>query len=174
MKALTFWKTVTVDEANLLESVISLLAEHQISYCLIGGQAVNAYAEPVVSLDVDLAVVAEEVAGVERLLSDAFVVERFSHSLNVTLPESDVRIQVQTDPRYSEFPQRSAIRTVLGIQLPVADVTDLLRGKVWAATDPDRRPSKRQKDLADIARLLEVRPDLRANVPEEVLDRLVK
>jgi hypothetical protein len=39
--------------------------------------------------------------------------------------------------------------------------------------DPERRASKRQKDLADIARLLEHRPDLRAHVPELVLDRLV-
>jgi hypothetical protein len=37
--------------------------------------------------------------------------------------------------------------------------------------DPARRPSKRQKDLADIARLLEAYPALRENVPTEVLDR---
>jgi hypothetical protein len=35
------------------------------------------------------------------------------------------------------------------------------------------RASKRQKDLADIARLLEVTPDLRARVPEHILQRLV-
>ncbi|MBI3630483.1 MAG: hypothetical protein HY217_13085 [Candidatus Rokubacteria bacterium] len=45
--------------------------------------------------------------------------------------------------------------------------------KVWAALDPTRRPSKRQKDLADIARLLETYPGLREHIPTEVLDRLV-
>jgi len=44
--------------------------------------------------------------------------------------------------------------------------------KIWAVLDPTRRFSKRQKDLADIARLLEVYPGLRAQVPEEVLVRL--
>jgi hypothetical protein len=64
-------------------------------------------------------------------------------------------------------------RDVLGRRLPVAAVDDLLQGKVWAATDATRRASKRQKDLADIARLLEAHPRLRARVPPEVLGRLV-
>ena len=45
MQALEFWKTVTVDRANLLESLITLLNEHGVKYCVIDGQAVNAYAE---------------------------------------------------------------------------------------------------------------------------------
>jgi len=32
---------------------------------------------------------------------------------------------------------------------------------------------KRQKDLADIARLLEAHPDLRGRVPQDVLARLI-
>ncbi len=51
MQALEFWKTVNVDRANLLESLIQLLNERQVKHCVIGGQAVNAYAEPLVSLD---------------------------------------------------------------------------------------------------------------------------
>lgn len=42
-----------------------------------------------------------------------------------------------------------------------------------AASDETRRPSKRQKDLADIARLLEVHPELRDAVPAEILERLI-
>jgi hypothetical protein len=45
MQALTFWKTITMDHANLLEQVLALLAQHQIRYCIIGGQAVNAYGQ---------------------------------------------------------------------------------------------------------------------------------
>ena len=55
----------------------------------------------------------------------------------------------------------------------MARIEDVLRGKVWAAQDPERRPSKRQKDLADIARLLEVRPSLRDLVTADVLSRLL-
>jgi hypothetical protein len=59
------------------------------------------------------------------------------------------------------------------MELPVAAGEDVLRGKVWAAVDTKRRPSKRQKDLADVARLLEAYPDLRAQVPADLLARLV-
>ncbi|MCS7039501.1 MAG: hypothetical protein NZP34_07855 [Caldilineales bacterium] len=87
MEALTFWKTVTMDTANLLERLMAFLRERGIRFCVIGGQAVNAYVEPLVSLDL-------------------------------------------------------------------------------------HRGSKRQKDLADIARLIERYPHLRVRVPTEILTRL--
>lgn len=62
---------------------------------------------------------------------------------------------------------------MLGLKLPVARLEDVLQGKVWAAQDPDRRPSKRQKDLADISRLIEAYPALRSRVPDDVLSRLI-
>lgn len=126
-----------------------------------------------VSLDLDVAVAEEDQAGLERQLRAAFRVERFPHGLNASAEGSDLRVQVQTDPRYSEFVARAAPRSVLGLTLPVADVHDVLRGKVWAALDAGRRPSKRQKDLADIARLLETHPHLRDEVPEELRARLL-
>jgi hypothetical protein len=42
-----------------------------------------------------------------------------------------------------------------------------------AALDPDRRTCKRQKNLADIARLIQVNPTLRERVPQELFERLV-
>jgi hypothetical protein len=62
---------------------------------------------------------------------------------------------------------------VLGLALPVAAIEDILQGKIWAVQDPERRASKRQKDLADIARVLERYPDLPSLVPDDVLARLV-
>jgi hypothetical protein len=62
---------------------------------------------------------------------------------------------------------------VLGLVLPVASLEDLLQGKIWAAQDPTRRASKRQKDLADIARLIEAYPALRERVPADLLARLL-
>jgi hypothetical protein len=93
--------------------------------------------------------------------------------VNVSLPGSDLRVQLQTDPRYAAFVERASVRDVLGLSLPVAAVEDVLQGKVWAAQDPKRRPSKRQKDLADISRLLEAHPELRRSVPPDVLARLI-
>ena len=173
MRALEFWKTVTVDKTNLLERLIALLTDHGIRYCVIGGQAVNAYAEPLVSLDLDLAVAVDQLSQVESLLAKEFHMERFEHSLNVSLAGSDLRVQVQLDPRYAQFVERASKRDLLGLTLPVASVDDVLRGKVWAAQDPTRRASKRRKDLLDIERLLENYPHLRSQVPADVLARLV-
>lgn len=173
MLARAFWKTVTADRTDFLDRLIALLTEHGIRYCVVGGQAVNAYVEPVVSLDLDLAVAVDQLPRAEVLLRQAFSVERFPHSLNVSAPGSDLRVQLQTDPRYAPFVDRATPKELLGISLPVARLEDLLQGKLWAALDPERRPSKRQKDLADIARLLEAYPALRQQVPPEVLARLV-
>ena len=85
---------------------------------------------------------------------------------------SDLRVQIKTDERYNLFVERASEYEVLGVCLPVAAIEDVLQGKVWAVQDPARRPSKRQKDLADIARLIEVRPGLRSRVPAAILDRL--
>jgi hypothetical protein len=54
---------------------------------------------------------------------------------------------------------------VLGIDLPVAALEDILQGKIWAASDSTRRPTKRRKDLLDIERILENYPHLRRRVP---------
>jgi hypothetical protein len=173
MQALTFWKTITMDQANLLENLIALFNKHEIQYCVIGGQAVNAFVEPLVSLDLDVAVALHQLDEVEKLLRQHFDVQRFPHSLNVALSGSDLRVQIQTDERYAQFVERSTRREVLGLQLPVANLEDVLRGKVWAALDPQRRGSKRQKDLADIARILEKYPELRGQVPREIRNLLV-
>jgi Nucleotidyl transferase AbiEii toxin, Type IV TA system len=173
MQARAFWSIVVADRTDFLNRVIDLLTANGISFCVLGGQAVNAYAEPVVSLDLDVVVAVDQLSKTEKLLSGEFRVEQFPHSLNVSALGSDLRVQIQTDPRYGTFIARSALRDVLGLQLPVASVEDVLQGKVWAVLDPGRRPSKRQKDLADIARLIEVYPALRQSVPEEVLSKLV-
>lgn len=172
MQALTFWKTVTVDQSNFLESLIGLLAEHRVRYCVIGGQGVNAYVEPVVTLDLDLVVAVEDMGRVESLLAGHFRVERFPHSLNISTPGSKIRVQIHTDPVYFDFVERASVREVLGLALPVAAAEDVLQGKVWAASEARRRPSKRQKDLADISRLIEAYPALRAQVPADILARL--
>jgi len=169
----TFRRIVTMDSVDFLDIFLSFLETRKIPFCVIGGQAVNAYVEPLVSLDLDVAVAVEELEGFSRELHDAFQVSLFPHSVNVSLLGSDLRVQVQTDPRYAEFVQRAQPREVLGRRMPVAEVGDVLQGKIWEASDPERKASKRQKDLADIARITEAYPDLRASVPESILSRLL-
>ncbi len=173
MQALAFWKTVVADEAGFLEQFISLLRDRGIRYCVVGGQAVNAYVEPLVSLDLDLAVAGDQLEEIERLAGNDLRIERFPHSLNLSKAGSDLRVQIQLDPRYAAFVDRSAPRQVLGLILPVASVENVLQGKVWAAMDETQRPSMRQKDFADIARLVEAFPNLRQQLPAEVAARLI-
>jgi hypothetical protein len=173
MQALAFWKQIVMDQTDFLERLLRCLNDHQIPYCVIGGQGVNAYAEPVVSLDLDLVVAVEKLDKAKAILSNEFDIQTFPHSLNISAPGSDLRVQVQTDPRYTSFLERASHQEVLGLVLPVAAVSDILQGKLWAVQDAGRRPSKRQKDLADIARLLEAYPDLRSQIPAEILARLV-
>jgi len=162
---------VTLDHSNFLESLITLLDEHRVRYCVIGGQGVNAYVEPLVSLDLDLVIAVDQLPQVEPLLEARFQVVRFPHSLNIAAAGSDLRVQVQTDPRYFAFVDRATRREVLGVALPVASLEDLLQGKIWAASGR-RLPSKRRKDLLDIERIVESYPSLRDLVPPEFLSQL--
>jgi hypothetical protein len=54
----------------------------------------------------------------------------------------------------------------------VASREDTLRGKILAYQDPERRASKRQKDLLDIMRLVEAHPKLRKLLPAEVARKI--
>ena len=173
MQAQAFWRTVVADQSDFLSRVIDLLTKQGIGYCVIGGQGVNAYAEPLVSLDLDVIIAVDQLPRAEQLLGQEFRLERFPYSINLSAACSDLRVQIQTDPRYESFLRRAAVREVLGLRLPVASLEDIMQGKIWAALDPGRRPSKRQKDLADISRLLEAYPHLREKVPAEILSRLI-
>jgi hypothetical protein len=60
----------------------------------------------------------------ERLLASRFHLERLPHSLNVSERGSQLRVQIQADPRYFDFLSRSAEQEVLGLRLPVASIED--------------------------------------------------
>jgi len=49
-----FMNAVSNGREDILQQMLDLLNEMKIDYCVIGGLAVNAYVEPVVSLDLDL------------------------------------------------------------------------------------------------------------------------
>jgi hypothetical protein len=172
MLAFPFFQAVVHDENDFLTEFFEVLERLHIGYCVIGRLGVNAYADPVISLDVDVAVAGADLARLCKAVEAKYSVKQHLHSLNIEKKGSDLRIQVQTDPRYSEFAGRAQEREVLGRKMKVAALDDLLQGKIWAVQDKDRKPSKRQKDLADIARLLERYPEKMAQVPQEIISRL--
>jgi hypothetical protein len=167
-----FLNSLAKGKADIIQQLLRILAETGADYCLIGGLAVNAYVEPVVSLDVDIVVAVvntEAVADAAR--AQKWKVEEFPHSLTLTGSESDLRIQVRTDPRYQAFIASATMREILGYKMRVASLENVLKGKVWAFMDDTRRRSKRQKDLADISRIIETYPELMKGLPQKVKDQ---
>lgn len=160
------------DPPGLLDAATRLLAENGISYCVVGGQAVSSYVEPVISLDLDLVVPPEQLQQTEHLLQQHFQVRRFKPFFSISLGNSDFRVQVHSDEQFQGFIDRAGPRRVLGLNLPVASLRDVFMSKVWAAQDTTRRSSKRQKDLADMARILDVYPHLRELLPEDLQARM--
>ncbi len=160
-------------KSDIIQILIDILSKTGSRYCLIGGLAVNAYVEPVVSLDLDVVAAAEYIGVIcKEAKKRGLKIEQFEHSVNITSPNSDLRIQLQQDPRYQKFVSNAQGKTVLGYTMKVARVEDVLQGKVWAYMDKTRRKSKRQKDLADIFRIIEKFPQLEASLPKTIREEL--
>ena len=159
----------TGGRVDIIALLLELLRRSASGYCVIGGLGVNAYVSPLISLDLDIVVVANNIEQFLALAREAgFTVETFPHSTNLAYSGSDLRIQIQTDPRYQAFPMRAVDKEVLSYDMKVAALPDILEGKVWAYLDQTRRKSKRQKDLADIIRILEAYPELKSTLPDSV------
>ena len=167
-----FMNAVANGKSDIVQILLDVLAELDVAYCVIGGLGVNAYVEPVVSLDLDVVIATDDIEKVCDAVEKEFSVERFSHSINLTSSQSDLRIQLQTDPRYQGFIRNASVREVLGYQMRVATLENVLQGKIWAYSDEQRRMSKRQKDLADILRLVEAYPVLEEKLPASVREML--
>jgi hypothetical protein len=131
--------------------------------------AVNQWAEePMVTQDVDFVVSSEFVERAVSALTEAgFSAERHAWSINFK-GRSKVSLQLSTEEFYREYPGRSVPADVHGILLRVASLEDTLRGKIKAWSEPERRQSKRIKDLSDIARLVETHPALWDLLPAEL------
>jgi len=161
--------------------LVETLERREIPWCMIGGLAVNHWAkEPMATADVDVVIAAERVEEAVKALSAAGFTSKSrssrgneAHSSRKLEPphvgcykgRSKVLVQISTEDFYREFPERSVPADIHGILMRVASLPDTLRGKILAWQDPERRASKRQKDLLDIMRLVEAHPKLRKLLP---------
>jgi hypothetical protein len=168
-----FMSAVANGKEDILQIFLDILNSTKTPYCIVGGLAVNAYVEPVISLDLDVVIKIKDIDKIsKKAVEKGLKVERFEHSVNLTSSKSDLRIQIQTDHRYQEFLPRASSKEVLGYRMKVASIEDVLQGKVWAYLDEKRRMSKRQKDLADIIRLVESYPALKQLLSPSILEKL--
>ena len=161
MTAKQFYDWQTAGGTDDVMRLVDCLERADIAWCAIGGVAVNHWArEPMVTQDVDFVVTTDAVQRTVSLLEDAgFRSERFDWSINFQ-GRSKVSMQLSTEDFYREFPDRAVAADVHGILLRVASLEDTLHGKMKAYSEPERRQSKRIKDLGDIARLVEAHPEL--------------
>jgi Nucleotidyl transferase AbiEii toxin, Type IV TA system len=169
MTAKQFYDWQTSGGTDDVMRLVACLESADIPWCAIGGVAVNHWAEePMVTQDVDFVVAAENVdRAIQTLEQAGFKAERHAWSVNFT-GRSKVSIQLSTEEVYLGFPARSVPADVHGILLRVASLEDTLTGKILAWRDGTRRQSKRIKDFADIARLVESHPALWEGLPEEL------
>ena len=158
MTAEEIYESVTNGGTSDFAQVASILSRHG-PWCLIGGLAVNCYVEPVYTVDADIVVASENLARVrENLSSDS-------------KGGSKLQIHFMPDDRYQNFIARAKPREVLGQIVPVADLKDIVQGKVWGWNDAERRLSKRKKDEADLIRIAESFPELCDLMPREIVDQ---
>ena len=163
-----FLNRIVNGKSDIIQLFLDKLNKLKIDYCVIGGLAVNAYAEPVASLDLDLVLAIDDTENLLEHIRGIFSIDKFKHSINLKHPDSDLRIQLQTDLRYQSFIAGAFEKKVLGYKMKVASLEDVLKGKVWVYSDKERLKSKRQKDLADIMRLVETHPHLYDLLPERI------
>lgn len=168
-----FYDWLTGGGTQDLAIVVEELAALGEGWCVIGDFAVNAYAiEPVTTTDVDFAIAPGLIEPLlVRLKVRGFQSKTFPYSVNV-VGTSRVSVQFTTSEKYAEFPSRAEQRTLLGLPLRVASLADTLAGKAMAWGAPERRPSKRLKDLSDMARILEAHPEAERLLPEAALQKI--
>ena len=172
MTAAEIYDSVTNGGAHDFAEVVGVLNRNK-PWCLIGGLAVNCFVEPVYTVDVDLVAVTANLEQIGRELEAAgFRVKRFEHSMNAQRPGSELNVQFTTDDRYQDFLTGATKREVLGVRVPVASLEDIVRGKVWAWQDEQRRSTKRKKDELDLMRIAEAHPALRRLIPAEIVKQL--
>lgn len=57
-------------DSRIVQEIIDLLSHNSIDYCVISGLAVNAYVEPVFSLDIEIVVVADDIDILLKMTQD--------------------------------------------------------------------------------------------------------
>lgn len=155
-----------------LRLVAGLLEREAVPYALIGGVAVQLHTrEPRTTLDIDLAV--PTYADVPRvaLLGAGFEhTGRHEHSDNWRAPgpgplkqRTAVQFSAEDEGIAEAVERATVVDLAPGVRLRVAAVADLIVLKLAAAREPKRRPSKRERDVADVLALLEDHPEVKSS-----------
>ena len=175
MTAKKFYDWQTAGGVDDVMRLVTALESADISWCAIGGVAVNHWAEePMVTQDVDFAVASEDVDKVVTVLeAEGFESDRHKWSVNFK-GQSKVSVQLSTEEVYQRFPERAVPADIHGMLMRVASLDDTLLGKTLAWRDHSRRQSKRAKDFTDIVRLVESHPELWQKLDADLQEQVDK
>lgn len=93
-----FYDWQTLGGAKDVMRLVAALEEREISWCMIGGLAVNHWAaDPMATADVDLVIASEKIEEASTALKElGFTENRFDWSINFK-GESKVTIQISTE-----------------------------------------------------------------------------
>lgn len=149
-------------ELDTLKDLVSRLETAGIDYMLTGSMALNCYAQPRMTRDLDLVVAfhLKDVDRIQTILGEDYYVSSdaardavfhqssFNAIHQATLVKADFMIRKREEYRLSEFQRRRRLR-ILDFEAWVVSKEDLVLSKLeWA------RDSLSQRQLADVENLL--------------------
>ena len=164
-----------------LRLVAQLLERERVPYALIGGIAVQLHSEePRTTLDIDVAVSTYAQVPRAALLAAGFEhTGRHAHSDNWRAPGSGtlmsrtaVQFSAEDEGLAEAVEQAITVDLTSGVRLRVATVANLIALKLAVAEEPQRRPSKRAHDVADVLALLEEHPEIDSSAFRDRLHRV--
>ena len=157
-----------------LMDVALVLEAAGVPYAVIGGIAVQVWTrEPRTTDDIDIALRSYSELPRAILEEAGFLHEKkFEHSDNWRAPGKGPRrsrtvVQFSVDTKTPDAVDRAETYEISGGPfLRVVGVADLIDLKLEAATEPRRRPTKRESDILDVKRLIEEHPEAKGAVPD--------
>lgn len=81
MTAKEFLNNLANGKIDVIQFLLNKFKELNIDYCVIGGLAVNAYAEPVASLDIDLVLAVNDIEKFLKEIKKNYKVSKFPHCI---------------------------------------------------------------------------------------------
>jgi|GEM_PF-4885338 len=161
-------RNLTDRRDDLLMIFLGATEEHSARFCVIGGQALNLYAKPVLTTGLDLVVEAGRWPKVREALEGRVTIVEHSDCVEIHGQGSGQRLRVWTDPRLQDFIPRARLRTIRGFKMCVAAPEDLLQSQVWIAQDESRPETERQRARGNMERLVRAMPELETLLPQDV------
>jgi hypothetical protein len=150
------------EELQLLRDIVSRLDASEIAYMLTGSVALNCYAQPRMTRDIDLVVAfhfqdaerIHEILGPDYYVSENAAREAVTHQSSfyaihqATLIKVDFMVRKREDYRLHEFARRQRLK-LANFDVWVVSKEDLILSKLhWA------RESQSERQLADVENLI--------------------